>query len=316
MSRPVCSIIIPTRDCLNYLPTTLASIDLQCRTDLEVVVVDDGSSDGTADWLRGRPDTGFSLKILETGGIGPGPARNAGLKVAGAEFVAFLDADDQWWAGKLGRQLAYHAENPTTGFSFTDYIHVTPEGRTLGTCYEYWQCGWTDGPEGRYFLLDDAEAKLLGSNVVGTSTVVANRELCLEAGGFSTTLACAEDWDLWLRLAGKWPVACSTALTMTYLKRPGSVTANRLRRVDSMRSIVARYRGRSEAVFRQAVRHAEAHCDVADAEIAREAGDRVGAVAAHLRAIVAHPDWRTGRALAADVMAAISPPVRPLAATR
>ena len=85
---------------------TLATIDVQCRNDLEVIVVDDGSSDGTLDWLASRPATTFSLRILERGGVGPGPARNAGIEIAQGGLIAFLDADDQWWPGKLDRQLA------------------------------------------------------------------------------------------------------------------------------------------------------------------------------------------------------------------
>ena len=314
MSRPVCSIIIPTRNCLNYLPTTLATIDLQARLDLEVVLVDDGSTDGTREWAHSRAQSSFALKVLETGGIGPGPARNAGVEAASAGLIAFLDADDQWWPGKLDRQLAYHAQNPKTGFSFTDYIHVTPDGRTHSTCFDYWRCGWTTAPDGSYFLVHEAEAKLLGTNVAGTSTVVMNRELCQAAGGFATTQA--EDWDLWLRAANLAPVACSTAVTASYLVRPGSVTADRRGRVGAMRGIIARYQRRSEPSFQHAVRSALARCDLADAEIARAADDRVGAAAAHMRALIANPDWRTGRAFACDVAATLAAPFQALAAPR
>ena len=315
MNRPICSIIIPTRNCLNYLPTTLATIDLQGRPDLEVILVDDGSTDGTADWARARPGSGFSLTVLETGGIGAGAARNAGVAVARAGLIAFLDADDPWWAGKLDRQLAFHAGHPETGFSFTDYIHVTPDGRTLGTCFDYWRCGWTKAAGGRYFTLQDAEAKLLGANLVGTSTVVMSRDACLKAGGFPNYTQ-AEDWELWLRVAAQAPVACSAAVTMSYLMRPGSATANRRDRVSSMRRIIARYQNSGEPDFGPAIRRAQARCHVADAEIARDAGDRAGAAAAHLRAVMADPDWRTGRALAADIVATVAAPFRALAATR
>lgn len=316
MNQPVCSIIIPTRNCLNYLPTTLATIDLQGRADLEVIVVDDGSSDGTAEWLASRPATGFALKVIETGGIGPGPARNAGIEVASAKLVALLDADDQWWPGKLDSQLAYHAENTGTGFSFTDYIHVTPDGRTLGTCFDYWNCGWTIMPDSTYFTLKDAEAKLLGSNLVGTSTVVMNRELFLANDGFGSRMPLAEDWDLWLRLAAAAPVACSSAVTMSYLVRPGSMTADRRGRIDSMRAIIASYERRVEPEFKKAVRYARARCEVAEAELARAQGNRAGAAMAHMRAMAARPDWRTGRALMADVVAAVEAPVRMLAPAR
>lgn len=310
MNRPVCSIVIPSRDCLTYLPTTLATIDMQGRDDLEVVLVDDGSSDGTADWARNRPKTGFSLTVLETGGIGPSLARNAGCEAAQADLIAFLDADDQWWPDKLNRQLAYHRGNPQTGLSFTDYIHMTPDGRTLGTCFEYWRCGWTQAADGSYFEIEDAEAKLLGTNLVGTSTVVVNRDIFLRAGGFKSGWPSAEDWDLWLRLAAEAPVACSTSVSMSYLMRPGSETSNRAKRVAALQAIMARYEGRREPSMISALSRARARVHVGEAEMARDAGNRAGAAAAHLRAMMADPDWRTGRALAADVWGAVRAPLR------
>jgi glycosyltransferase involved in cell wall biosynthesis len=307
MNRPICSIIIPTRNCLNYLPTTLASIDAQNRCDLEVILVDDGSTDGTANWARARPASGFSLTLLETGGIGPGAARNAGVAAASADLIAFLDADDTWSPGKLDAQLAYHGANPMIGFSFTDYLHVTPDGAQLGTCFAYWGCTWTRVADDAYFVVRDAEARLLGSNLVGTSTVLMNRDAFLAAGGFSARWASAEDWDLWLRVAALAPVACSTYVTMSYLMRPGSETSNRRARLAAMAGIIDRYRSRTEPVFQRTVRLAQARLDVATAEAARADGDPRGAARAHLRALLAHPDWRTGRAFAADAVAAITP---------
>ncbi len=316
MGRPACSIVIPTRDCLNYLPTTFDTIDLQHRNDLEVVLVDDGSSDGTAAWARARANKGFALQVLETGGIGPGRARNAGVDAARGKLIAFLDADDLWWPAKLDRQIAYHEAHPETGFSFTDYIHVTPDGRTLGTCFEYWRCGWTSRPSGDYFALDNAEAKLLATNLVGTSTVVADRALLQRLGGFSPACKSAEDWDLWLRLAAAAPVACSSAVTMSYLMRPGSETANRGGRLAAMRDIVARYAASADAELQRARKEAGARIDVAEAEIARASGAPATAAAAHLRALVAAPSLRTARALAADLLATLKAGARPPATAR
>jgi len=310
MNQPVCSIVIPTRDCLQYLPATLASIDLQGRSDLEVVLVDDGSSDGTAEWVRNRPYSGFALRVLETGGIGPSLARNAGVAAASGGLIAFLDADDLWWADKLNRQIAYHQAHPQTGLSFTDYIHLTPDGRTLGTCFAYWRCAWTNVADGAYFDVHDAEAKLLACNVVGTSTVVVNRAVFLQAGGFLSGLPSAEDWDLWLRLAALAPVACSASVSMSYLMRPGSETSNRVKRVSALAAIMARYDGRREPAIVSALSRARARVDVGVAEIARDAGNPAGAAAAHMRAMMADPGWRTGRALAADVWHAIRRPLR------
>jgi glycosyltransferase involved in cell wall biosynthesis len=303
MARPTCTIVIPSRDCLNYLPTALATIELQGRSDIEVVVADDGSSDGTAGWLRARRNEGFDLVVLETGGIGPAAARNAAVAASSGRLIAFLDADDTWWPGKLDRQIAWADAHPETGFSFTDYIHVTPDGRTHGTCFEYWRCNWTSRPDGECFMLDDAEAKLLETNVVGTSTVVASRAAFERVGGFDVACRSAEDWDLWLRMAAIAPVACSSAVTMSYLMRPGSETSSRGRRIAAVRSLLSRYEQRSEPRFRQAVRAVEARLSVSEAEQARESNEPLKAARAHLRALALAPSLRTGRALAADVVA-------------
>lgn len=316
MNIPTCSIIIPNRNCLNYLPTTLATIDLQNQPGLEVVLVDDGSTDGSAQWARARASSNFELTILETGGIGPGAARNAGVEAARGALIAFLDADDQWWAAKLERQIAFHQTNPQVGFSFTDYIHVTPDGRSLGTCFDYWRCDWTRRPDGDYAVIDDAEAKLLATNLVGTSTVVAKRDLLRRVGGFSPACKSAEDWDLWLRLAAEAPVGFSNAVTMSYLMRPGSETSNRGGRLAAMRDIVARYADAPSAGIQRARTVAMARISVAEAEIARASGDAAGAAAAHFRAMRGAPSWRTARALASDVAATVTSVGRRPAAAR
>lgn len=302
MSVPVCSIVIPTRDCIKYLPTTLATIDLQFYRGLEVIVVDDGSEDGTAEWLSARKPTDFELKVIRTEGIGPAAARNRAIAAATAELVAFLDADDTWHTDKLRRQIEFHQSNPSVGFSFTDYIHVTTDGRPLGTCFEYWSCDWTVRSNGQYVLLDNAEAKLLATNLVGTSTVIARKDALDAAGGFSASCRSAEDWDLWLRLAGIAPVAFSASLTASYLMRPGSETASRERRIASMRDIANRYQTRNDPAIHHALRVARARLAVAEAEHLREIGNFPLAARARLRALSLSPDWRTCKGVASDVL--------------
>jgi glycosyltransferase involved in cell wall biosynthesis len=303
MRKSRCSIIIPSRNCINYLPTALNSIAAQMYNDLEVIIADDGSTDGTADWVAALGEQRFQLKLISTGGIGPSRARNAAIEVASSDVIAFLDADDIWWPGKIARQIEMHLANPTTGFSFTDYIHVGVDGRTFGTCFEFWRCDWTAAKTGDYFLVGDAEANLLATNLVGTSTVVANRKVFEAVNGFSTTCASAEDWDLWLRMANVADVACSNAVTMTYLMRPASETANRQKRLAAMRDIVARYQDHAEPVMRNAVRAAYARIEIAEAEAAREQGRYGAAATAHVRAMASSPSWRTARAIASDAVA-------------
>jgi len=310
--RPVCSIIIPTRDCLDYLPIALASVDMQRMEGLEVIVVDDGSSDGTAEWLAAVPRVSAPLKVLSTGGIGVARARNRAIEAAEGDLVAFLDADDYWWPGKLARQLAVHAVDPGIGFSFTDYIHITPDGRTHGTCFEFWRTDW-GGPAGTYKSVADAEARLLATNVVGTSAVVARRDVIERLGGFSLACKSAEDWDLWLRMAAVAGVACSNLVTMNYLMRPNGETSARHRRIEAMAEIVARYEPCTGPGIRSAARVARGRLATARAELLAADGQAGAAAAAYFSALLAAPSTR---ALRAALSGSLGAAIRPASTTR
>jgi len=307
MTTPTCAVVIPTLDCLAYLPAAIGSVALQDRADLEIIVADDGSNDGTREWLAARRAGLPPLRVVETGGVGPAAARNAAIASTGAPYIAFLDADDVWWPNKLTPQLSWHEAHPETGFSFTDYLHVNPDGRHLGTCFAFW-----DSPlayhAGRDFgFMPDAELSLLATNVVGTSTVIARRAALEAVGGFRL-LASAEDWDLWLRLAARWPVAFSAAITASYLMRPGSETAKGWQRLDAMRSILAGYDHRIDAPTRRAVQVARARLAIAEAELARAEGRAWGAIRCGAAALARQPTRRAWRSLAADCLRVLTPP--------
>jgi len=301
MNKVLCSVVIPTRDCLAYLPAALGSVSLQGRDDVDIIIADDGSSDGTQDWLLARRDRLPPIRIVETGGVGPAGARNAAIAAASAPLIAFLDADDIWWPNKLNAQLRWHVMHPETGFSFTDYLHVDEEGRSRGTCFDYWRTPLRTARGSDFRLLPDAELTLLSINLVGTSTVVASRETILRAGGFSP-MPSAQDWDLWLRLAAMAPVAFSPAVTTTYLMRAGSVTSKAAQRLAVMRQILARYEGRREGAIRHALRQAHSRVAAAEAELARSEGRVWRAVRSGLAALVRQPSWRLARSLAADCL--------------
>lgn len=309
--RVSCSVIIPSHNCLSFLPATLRTVTLQNRDDLEVIVVDDASTDGTGEWLALARHEGYRLKSIRTDGVGPSAARNRALAEAQGAFIAFLDADDQWWPGKLDAQLQFHAAHPETGLSFADYIHVTPDGLSLGTCFQFWNCPWLKRATGRYAPLSEAEANLLGTNVVGTSSVVVARRALDRAGGFDPTFKSAGDWDLWLRIAATSEVAFSAAVTMSYMMRPGSVSSNRARRVAATRRIVARYEDRDEPSLRRAVRIAKARACVVEAEAALIDRKPMTALAQHMRALAVIPSLRLGRDIAADVAAGTVSALRP-----
>jgi glycosyltransferase involved in cell wall biosynthesis len=114
MTAPSIAVIIPVRNGLPLLEETLASVRAQ-HCPVEIAIINDGSTDGTREYLRGL--NGYCSHLLEFDGRGPSAARNAGIRATSAEYVAFLDADDLWPAGSLYALATALAEKPEAGFA-------------------------------------------------------------------------------------------------------------------------------------------------------------------------------------------------------
>jgi hypothetical protein len=293
---PELSVIIPTRNTLSYLPAAIASIGPD--PGVEIIVIDDGSTDGTAAWLAGAAAGDPRLVVLTGPGEGPARARNLGIAAARAPLVAFLDADDVWRPGKLESQCLLHRAHPQIGFSFTDYRHLTPAGEDRGGSFAYWpRFHARHGRRTAPFLLgEDALAQLYAENVVGTSTVIARTDLLRALGGFDETMPSAEDWELWLRLAAQAPVGCHPGMLADYLMhRPGNLTGQLDRRIAAMRLIAGRFDALARTQLRPAGRLMAARILTAAAELAEAQERPFRATALRLGALLRHPTRRAAR---------------------
>lgn len=181
------TVVVPVFNGIEYLPATLASVRQQTHPALELIVVDDGSTDGSVDYLRSNRD----LTLIQQKNAGPGPARNNGAAAAGGEWLAFLDSDDVWDPCKLEKQLAVAAE---TGADLV-YSNVRPIGQTEGLAELQHEPGTV--PTGDLLL------RLLHDNFITLSSVLIRRRVFEDLGGFcaDADVKGAEDWDLWLRYA-------------------------------------------------------------------------------------------------------------------
>jgi glycosyltransferase involved in cell wall biosynthesis len=196
---PEVSVIIPTRNrwamfSRAALPTALAQRDV----DLEVVVVDDGSTDETPVQLAEVADR--RVRVVRREQSGQWVARNAGIEVAGGEWIAFLDDDDLWAPRKLRAQIDA-ARAVGAGFAYAGVIAVDEHGSVLADLF--------------LPTADELAAKLLGACVVpaGCSNVVVRADVLRELGGFDERFAHVADWDLWLRLVDRVRgVACREVL--------------------------------------------------------------------------------------------------------
>lgn len=203
---PTVSVIIPAFNAEKFLRETLESALGQTVPPLEVIVVDDGSTDGTValvERFRG------AVRLLRQANGGVARARNAGAAQAKGEWLAFLDADDVWLPGKLERQMA----SADAALIHTDRYNI----------------GVLDGlpaVHGDLQPLVDGDvfsALLIGGNVITTSSVALRTEVFRDLGGFDEDpRLLAEDWDLWLRVAERHAIrACREPLVRYRLHAAG-----------------------------------------------------------------------------------------------
>jgi glycosyltransferase involved in cell wall biosynthesis/GT2 family glycosyltransferase len=196
-SSPTVSVAICLHDSARYVEETLESVLAQTYRCFEVLLVDDGSTDGCADKIESR-FRDPRLRILRQVHRGLGHARGVGLAHARGEYVAFLDHDDVWLPHKLEMQVRIAQEQPDLGLVFSDCFFVDGGGTCLGRL------------SGRY---DYASIDLGGTRAlrellfrgcfIDLSTVLGRAEALREAGGFDSRYTYVEDYDMWLRVARK-----------------------------------------------------------------------------------------------------------------
>src|SRR5580658_3527192 len=169
------SVIIPTYNVAGFVREAVDSALSQTLRDTEVIVVDDGSTDGSADALRDLDDP--RLRVIRENHAGSAAARNAGLRLASGELVAFLDADDRWAPQNLERQSAFLESHPEVDMTFSYSLVVDEEGRSLG-----FKCSSRAGTV--------SLRQLLRANEIGNgSCLLLRREALDRAGWFEPKLA-------------------------------------------------------------------------------------------------------------------------------
>ncbi len=206
------SVIIPTHNRKGLLRETINSVLKQTFKEFEIIVIDDGSTDGTSEMLRTVYGDAVRCVVIAHSGL-PAVARNAGIQAAEAPYLAFLDSDDLWVPDKLERQLKALEENPKYGWSYGNVACFGPSHSNQELLYGNWRIR-----SGNIFQ------KLFTGNFVPTSTVVVRASSLRKAGIFdiSPGLRAAEDYELWLRLAWYFPAyAIPTSLALYRMSRGG-----------------------------------------------------------------------------------------------
>jgi glycosyltransferase involved in cell wall biosynthesis len=186
--NPFVSVIIPTFNRLHLLKETVDSVRSQTYRDLEIVVVDDGSTDGTGEWLEGQQD----LRTVKQANSGIAASRNRGASEARGSWLAFLDHDDLWAPDKLRVQMEFIGDNQDVGLIAARHVR-------LGTRYR--------SPKKPSWIKGDLLVKVFSESFIHTSSVVIRRDVFDAIGGFPTQYRFADEFDVWLRIARDYPVA-------------------------------------------------------------------------------------------------------------
>lgn len=209
---PLVSVVVPAYNAQYTLPASIASIEAQTMSDLEIIVVDDGSNDATAEVAQSS-GSGRARVITQTNS-GHAAARNTGIEAAQGKYVAFLDADDLWLPDKLEQQLDEIGRNPGIRAMQTGAARVDNHLNVL----------WVEECRPSRDPLWDT---LCFRNLPGLmSTLLLERSLLDEVGGFDPSLVILQDWDLAIRLARKGQLHSLAGALSAYRFHAASQSAN------------------------------------------------------------------------------------------
>lgn len=185
---PFISVIIPTFNRLELLKETVESVRNQTFRDFEIIVVNDGSSDGTSEWLRAQRD----INSLEQANCGIAASRNKGASRARGAWLAFLDHDDIWAPSKLEVQAAFAKTRP-------DMALIAARHERLGKKYRL--------PRYPRWIHGDLFVKEYSESFIHTSSVMIRRDVFHAMGGFPTNYRFADEFHVWLQIAAAHPIA-------------------------------------------------------------------------------------------------------------
>ncbi len=204
------SVIIPTYNNGRFLPEAIESVLAQTVRPLEIIVVDDGSTDDTSERLRP-----YATRVIyrHQANQGVSAARNLGILAASGDFIAFLDSDDVWHPRKLEIQLELFGKRPDLGLLAAAGFQQWPDSR-----YPHIE----GEPEASLRLI--SWAQLVVKNRLVTSSVMIRTPILKSAGEFDTQMQSSEDRDLWLRVAKRTLIGNLTTPLTGYRDLPGSLS--------------------------------------------------------------------------------------------
>lgn len=227
MDKPLVSVVVATYNAADYVVDAVASILCQTWTNLEVIIVDDGSTDGTQQVLEQVLDDS-RVRYIKTENKGQPQAKNRGIHESKGDFVAFCDADDAWRFDKLELQVPEFTD-PDVGVVYSDVSYLDKDSVILVK----------EQPSKRYSGW--VTEQLVVRNFIPFGTAVIRRS-CIEMSGvFDETLPMGIDWDLWLRYSVRWKFIHVAQKTYFYRIWSGQMSTDFRGRYDNAFRILQKF---------------------------------------------------------------------------
>ncbi|MDF0643632.1 MAG: glycosyltransferase [Nitrospira sp.] len=205
MTVPTVSVVIPIYNCVEYLQQALTSALNQQGVGIEILLVDSSTDDSCAAIAR-KSDARVRYTYQESRGVSA--ARNLGIRQARGEFIAFLDADDEWLPDKLSMQVSALRKFPQAGLVFTDTMmfrdSTVIQAAMNRDMLKEWRRSHVSDLPGWY--CGNLYSQLLTQDCMNTSSVLVRRKAVEEQGLFDENFKVGEDYDLWLRIARSCPM--------------------------------------------------------------------------------------------------------------
>ncbi|BBL58708.1 glycosyltransferase family 2 protein [Methylomonas koyamae] len=216
------SAVIPAYNSAKFIKAAIASIEAQTEPVAEIIIVDDGSTDATEAVVHSLPG---NIVYYKQANQGPSAARNKGMELATGDWIAFLDADDQWTENKIALQKTILEKYPELVLVAGDMTEIDNDDDII-----------TESVLAKHGMLEDfrelagqaipnALARLVTKNFIPTGTVLAKRDILIAAGGFNSAIRFGEDLELWAKIATHHPISCLSLCLMLRRQHGNNATS-------------------------------------------------------------------------------------------
>jgi glycosyltransferase involved in cell wall biosynthesis len=227
-------VIIPAFNAAKYLPAALESVASQTFDDWQILLVDDGSTDNTAEVVAPFLNRfGSKITYIKQANRGLPAARNTAIRSSTSEFLALLDADDVWLPCRLAESLKVLRAQPQAGLSYGLITRIDPEGR-LGKTFQG-NPKYAEGHIAPHIYMRKVD--------LPCPTITFRRRCLDDVGLFDETMRATEDRDLWLRIALRYEVAFVPKVIAYYRASPNSMSADTQRMLKAQLHFIRKHYG-------------------------------------------------------------------------